>query len=135
MKSHPNAVAYIGPGTQDAVSMTQIQRKTGKHYLVGACDLDPIALKGVQDGFVTALVSPEHWLKGYIALKLLADKAQKGKALPKGWWNPGSLTIDKKNVATIAARQKSNDTRYRYFKKEADKQLANPQKYLKPFPG
>lgn len=45
------------------------------------------------DGTVTALVSPEHWLKGYIALKLLADKAPEGKALPKGFWNPGQLTV------------------------------------------
>jgi ribose transport system substrate-binding protein len=134
VQSHPNALAYVGPGTQDAVSMAQIARKTGKHYLVGAADLDPIALKGVQDGTVYALVSPEHWLKGYIALKLLADKAQKGKALPKGWWDPGALTVNSKNVKTIVARQKSNATRYAYFKKEADKQLANPQQYIKPLP-
>jgi ABC-type sugar transport system substrate-binding protein len=135
VKSHPDALAYVGPGTQDAVSMAQIERKTGKHYLVGACDLDPIALKGVADGTVTALVSPEHWLKGYIALKLLADKAQKGKALPKGFWNPGDLTVDKTNVKEITARQKSNESRYQWFKKEADKQLANPQKYIQPLPG
>jgi ABC-type sugar transport system substrate-binding protein len=135
VKAHPNAVAYIGPGTQDAVSMAQIQRKTGKHYLVGADDLDPLALKAVQDGLVTALVSPEHWLKGYIALKLLAEKAQNGKALPKGFWNPGAITVDKNNVEEIAKRQKSNESRYQALKSEADKQLANPSKYLSPFPG
>jgi ribose transport system substrate-binding protein len=135
VKAHPNAVAYVGPGTQDAVSMAQIQRKTGKHYLVGADDLDPLALKAVQDGLVTALVSPEHWLKGYIALKLLAEKAQNGKALPKGFWNPGAITVDKNNVEEIAKRQKTNASRYAALKSEADKQLANPNQYLKPFPG
>jgi hypothetical protein len=42
--------------------------------------------------------------------------------------------VNSKNVKTIVARQKSNATRYAFFKKEADKQLANPQQYIKPLP-
>jgi ribose transport system substrate-binding protein len=134
VKAHPDALAYIGPGTQDAVSMAQIQRQTHKHYLVGADDLDPIALQGVKDGYVDTLISPEHWLKGYIALAELAKHAQKGTPLPKGFWNPGTLTVDKRNVDEIIARQKSNDTRYAWFKNEVNNQLANPDKHLTPLP-
>jgi ribose transport system substrate-binding protein len=134
VKANPNAIAYVGPGTADAVSMAQIQRKTGKRYLVGAADLDPVALQGVKDGLVYTLVSPEHWLKGYIALKVLADNAQKGKKIPKGWWNPGSLVVNSKNVDEIQARQKNNTTRYNGFKDEVNKQLANPSQYIKPLP-
>jgi ribose transport system substrate-binding protein len=107
VQAHPHALAYVGPGSQDAASMYEIEKKTGQHYLVGADDLDPNSLAGVAAGDVTALVSPEHWLKGYIAVDLLAQHALTGKPLPAGWWNPGSLVVDKTNIATITARQAS----------------------------
>ena len=107
VKAHPDALAYVGPGSQAAVSLARIQRKTGgKKLLVGACDLDPVALQGVKDGYVEALIRPEHWLKGYIAIKLLADAKQDGKALPEGGWNSGALTVNTDNIDEIIARQK-----------------------------
>ena len=132
VSAHPDAVAYVGPGSQDAASMAQIEQHTGKHYLVGADDLDPTALQGVAKGLVTALVSPEHWLKGYIAVNLLAQHALTGKKLPTGWWNPGYLVVNSKNIAQIQARQASAATRLAWFKKEVSAELADPQKYLKP---
>src|SRR5262249_46567243 len=57
VKAHPDAIAYVGPGSQAAVSLSRIQRKPGaKKLLVGACDLDPVALQGVKDGYVEALI-------------------------------------------------------------------------------
>jgi ribose transport system substrate-binding protein len=132
VQAHPNALAYVGPGSQDAASMYQIEKKTGKHYVVGADDLDPNSLAGVAQGYVTALVSPEHWLKGYIAVSLLAQHALKNSPLPTGWWDPGSLVVDKSNISKIEARQKSNATRTAYFQNEVNQELANPSKYLKP---
>src|SRR5262245_8234045 len=107
VKAHPDAIAYVGPGSQAAVSLSRIQRKPGqKKLLVAGDDLDPVALQGVKDGYVEALVSPEHWLKGYIAVKLMADAAKSGKPLAEGWWNPGALTVNKDNIDEIMARQK-----------------------------
>jgi ABC-type sugar transport system substrate-binding protein len=132
VKAHPNALAFIGPGSEDATSMAQIERQTGKHYLVGADDLDPVALQGVKEGLVFCLISPEHWLKGYIAMKLLAAHAQTGAPLPQGWWNPGYLVVNKSNINMILARQKSAATQYAYFLPIATAELADPSKYLKP---
>jgi ABC-type sugar transport system substrate-binding protein len=135
VKAHPNALAYVGPGSQAAVSLSRIQRKPGqKKLLVGADDLDPVALQGVKDGFVEALVSPEHWLKGYIAVKLMAQAAQGGKPLAEGWWNPGALIVNAKNIDEIMARQQDPASRQSYFKAEVAKQLASPDQYLKPMP-
>jgi ribose transport system substrate-binding protein len=135
VRAHPNALAYVGPGSQAAVSLTRIQRKPGqKKLVVGACDLDPVALQGVKDGYVVALISPEHWLKGYIAISLLADQKLNGKKLPEGIWNSGALTVDSKNIDEILTRQKSPTTRLDYFKSVAQEQLANPSKYLIPGP-
>jgi ribose transport system substrate-binding protein len=136
VKAHPDAVAYVGPGSQAAVSLTRIQRKPGaKKLLVGACDLDQVAMEGVKDGYVEALISPEHWLKGYIAVKLMADSAQSGKALPEGMWNSGALTVNKDNIDDILARQKDAASRSAYFKDEVSKQLGSPDQYLGPMPG
>ena len=48
VKAHPDAVAYVGPGSQAAVSLSRIQKRTGKKLLVGACDLDKVAHAGRQ---------------------------------------------------------------------------------------
>jgi ribose transport system substrate-binding protein len=130
VKAHPNAVAYVGPGSQAAVSLTRIQKRSGQKLVVGACDLDPVALEGVKGGYVQALISPEHFLKAYIAIALLAAAKQDGKDLPEGVWNTGELTVDSSNIDDIIARQKSPAAREAFFKPVADKQLADPSSYL-----
>jgi ribose transport system substrate-binding protein len=130
--AHPNALAYVGPGSQDAASLAQIQQRTGQRLLAGADDLDPLALQGIKNGYIQALVSPEHWLKGYLAVELLAAHATQGKALPTGWWNPGSLVVDAANIDKILARQATPAARTAYFSEQANAQLADPGKYLKP---
>jgi ribose transport system substrate-binding protein len=132
VQSHPSALAYVGPGSQDAASLSEIEKKTGHHYLVGADDLDPNSLAGVAAGRVQALVSPEHWLKGYIAVALLAQHALKGTPLPTGWWNPGSLVVDQANIGRVMGRQISAASRVAFFQQEAAYELAHPSRYLKP---
>jgi ABC-type sugar transport system substrate-binding protein len=135
VKAHPDAIAYVGPGSQAAVSLSRIQRRTGQELLVGACDLDQVAMEGVEDGLVKALVSPEHWLKGYLAIKLLANAKLEDEALPEGMWNSGALIVNADNIDDILARQQSPETRAEYFKAEVDKQLSSPDDYLGPMPG
>jgi ribose transport system substrate-binding protein len=135
VKAHPDALAYVGPGSQAAVSLSRIQRKPGaKKLLVGACDLDPVALQGVKDGYVEALISPEHWVKGYLAVKLMADSAQSGKPLQEGLWNSGALTVNSDNIDDIITRQKDAASRAAYFKDVVQKQLDNQDQYLGPMP-
>ena len=110
-------------------------RPGAKKLLVGACDLDPVALQGVKDGYVEALISPEHWLKGYLAIKLLADAKPRGQGAPGGLsGTPGALTVNKDNIDDILTRQKDAASRAAYFKDEVAKQLANPDQYLEPMP-
>ncbi|GAA4236146.1 hypothetical protein GCM10022254_45080 [Actinomadura meridiana] len=132
VKANPNAVAYLGVGAQDGVSLPLIQKQTGKKFLAGSCDIDPAALKAVQDGSLFALSSPEHWLKGYVAIELMIQAKREGKKLPEGWWNPGTLVVNSGNVADIIKRQANEQSRTAYFKALAEKQIANPGQYLKP---
>lgn len=131
VKAHPNALAFLAPSNADAAALATLQRQTGKKLLVGGCDLEPIALQGVKDGYIRALASPEHWLKGYIAMRLLLDKVKQNKPIPKGFWDSGALLITKKNIDAIIARQQDEASRAKWFALEASRQLANPAKYLR----
>src|SRR5205085_10124273 len=123
---YPNAIPDQATGVIDAVSLAANERETGRHLQVGACDLEAPALQAIQDGLVYALASPEHWLKGYIAFRLLARHAQAGRPIPPGWWNPGALIVDRANVADISARPKDEAARTRWFPSEGGAQFANP---------
>jgi ribose transport system substrate-binding protein len=128
---YPKAVAYIAPGDQDAVSFVDIENSTHKHYLVIACDVDPTAIHGVENGDIFGLGDPEHFLKGYFAMYILDHNARTGNLI-KGWWNPGDSTITKANIAKINQREQSNTTRYAYYKAIIKQELADPSKYIKP---
>jgi ABC-type sugar transport system substrate-binding protein len=132
VKAHPDAVAYMAPGDQDGVSLFRIQKQNDAHYLVAACDVDPVALEAVQQGYVAVLGDPYHYLKGYIAVSLLAEHAKSGKEIPQGWWNPGSGVVTKKNVAEIAKRESGAKQRNEFFEPIAAEELADPEKYVKP---
>jgi ribose transport system substrate-binding protein len=132
LQKYPNGVAYFDPGDQGAISLARIQKSTGKKLLVGACDVDPAALQGVKNGYVYVLGDPHHFLKGYIAISLLAQHAQQGKALPQGWFNPGYGLVTSSNIDQVIAREQSNATRYAYFKSILQQELANPSAYIKP---
>ena len=132
VKAHPDAVAYLAPGDQDAVSLFKIQKQNGTHYLVGACDVDPIALEAVAQGYVKVLGDPYHFMKGYISASLLSEHALTGEEIPAGWWNPGSGIVNKENVAEIEKREEGQANRIEFFEPIAEKELANPTEYVKP---
>jgi ribose transport system substrate-binding protein len=126
VQAHPDAIAFIGVGGQDGVSLPLIAKQTGKTFLAGSADLPPEALQAVKDGQIFALSSPEHWMKGYIALHLLIKAKRTCTAVPEGWWDSGNLLVNKANIDEIQARQQTPATRSAWFKKEIDKQLAAP---------
>ena len=132
VKAHPNAVGYLGVGSQDGVSLPLVERQLNKKFLAGSCDVPLAALQYLQQGYLFALSSPEHWLKGYIAMYLLVQHARYGKALPVGWWNPGTLLITKSNVAAVIARETNNATRMAYFQKQVSYELAHQSQFIKP---
>jgi ribose transport system substrate-binding protein len=132
VKKYPNAVAYLAPGDQDAVSMYRISKQNHKHYLVGACDVDPVALQAVKEGYVEALGDPWHFMKGYIAMWLLEQNGRGKMTLPQGWFNPGEGLITQSNVDQVITREQSNTARLAFFQSTIDKETANPSAYIKP---
>lgn len=132
IRSHPDGVAYLGVGDQDTASLAKIKQTNNGQYLTAAFDLNPTGLQSVVDGINFALVDPEHFLKGYVAMRLLIEHALNGKVIPKGWWNPGAQLVTQSNVQDIIARQVSLDTRGKYYQPIIDKEFADPSVYIKP---
>jgi ribose transport system substrate-binding protein len=119
LQAHPNAVAYLAPGAQDAVSMAQWEQHSNTKINCGGMDIETGAVDAVKNGYVTALVSPEHWLKGYIALTILMNHAYKGTPIPTGTWDTGGLVVDSSNIADVEARQASTDAMIKFMTPEA----------------
>lgn len=126
VRSHPNAVAYIGVGSADGENLPLIKKQSGREFLIGSADISPESLGNVKNGSVFALSSPEHWMKGYIAMNQLIKSKRTCSPLPTGWWDSGNLLVDSSNVDAIIARQTDAASRTAWFKPEIDKQLANP---------
>ena len=122
---------FLGVGDTDNASLARIKEANNGTYLTGAFDLNPDGLQTVQSGVNFALVDPEHFLKGYTAMRLLIEHAMHGTAIPQGWWNTDAVLVTRSNVAQIIARQQTLDTKGTYFKPTFDQQFADPQAYIK----
>ena len=130
--THPDTIVGLGVGDQDNVSLATIKQTNHGTYLSGAFDLNEAAIQAVANGTNFALVDPEHFLKGYIAMRLLIEHALMGKAIPKGWWNSGALLVTQKNVQDIIARQVNLAAKGRFYQPIIDQEFANPDAQIKP---
>lgn len=132
LKVHPGAIACLGVGDQDSASLASIKQTDHGTYLTAAFDLDEAGLQAVANGTNFALVDPEHFLKGYVAMRLLIEHALYGTSIPQGWWNPGVQLVTQSNVQEIITRQQSFESRSRYYQPIIDKEFANPAAMIKP---
>jgi ribose transport system substrate-binding protein len=129
--ANPGALAFLGTGDADAFNLAAVRRRTHGRWLAGAFDLDPKSLAGVKDGQLFALMSPEHFLKGAIAGRLIAQHAKGGADLPEGWIYTPGLTVTAANVDQILRRQESDATRADWFRAQVTRIIAEPRTYLR----
>jgi ribose transport system substrate-binding protein len=133
VKAHPEALAFLEVGDPGNSSLARIKQANNGKYLTGAFDLDEAGIQAVVNGTNFGFVDPEHFLKGYIAMRLLIEHALHGTAIPTGWWNPGAQLITQANIQQIITRQQSLDSRGEYFKSTIDTEFANQSAYIKPY--
>ncbi|HEX7381088.1 MAG TPA: sugar ABC transporter substrate-binding protein [Nevskiaceae bacterium] len=127
VNAHPDAVGFLGVGGPDGIALPLIKQKSKGKWLAGSADIPPQALEGVKSGALFALSSPEHFMKGYIAIHEIIKQARTCKPMPHGWWNSGTLLITKSNIDQILQREKSPEDMFAWFKTHAiEQQLANP---------
>ena len=133
-KKYRDAAAKVEAGreytAQDAVSLGLLQDREDVSLLVGGMDLEPGALEAMEAGYVAVLVSPEHWLKGYISTKILAMHAEDGTEIPVGVWDTGGLVVTEDNIDEIIVRQSSDEAMAAALAPVGDEQIANSADYI-----
>ncbi|MEN3358073.1 MAG: ribose transport system substrate-binding protein [Mycobacteriales bacterium] len=131
VRANPTALAFLGTGDADGWHLASIRQRTHATWVAAAFDLDPRSLRAVRAGQLV-LVSPEHYIKGAVAGRLLADAATGGGELPQGWLETPGLAVDRSNVDAIILRQSSYQTRVSWFRSEVDKLVAGSASHLRP---
>ena len=131
VNAHPDALAFLGVGDADSYDLAKIKKSSGGKYLVAGFDVDAKTLEYVKEGVLFCTLDPEHFLKGYIAMKLLID-SNRGKDLPKGWFKTTGLVVDKTNIDKIIQRQKSPEDAYDYYQPQIDDLMGDVDANMKP---
>jgi ABC-type sugar transport system substrate-binding protein len=126
VSANSDASVFMGTGDSDNGSLARINRDNDNKYLTGAFDLTETGLQAVKDGVNFASADPQHFIKGYIATRLLIENALGKNDLPEGWWVSGAELVTKDNVDEILARQENNDTKLEWYRDAIDKAFANP---------
>jgi len=76
--------------------------------------------------------SPEHFMKGAVAIRLLAEAATEDKPLPEGWVDSGALLVTKDNVAEIIARSESDKAKDAWFGPRLDEFFGDLDSHVRP---
>lgn len=132
VRANSTALAFLGVGDADSYSLARLKKETKGTWLSGGFDLDAKTLEAVEDGTNFVTISPEHYLKGYVAMRLLAEAVKKGEKLPKGWFYTPGLIVDDKNIDAIMTRQKDDAGRRAGVADEAKRVFADTAANLRP---
>jgi ABC-type sugar transport system substrate-binding protein len=131
VRANPKALAFLGVGDADSYSLARLKKEVSGSFLTAGFDLDAKTLEAVKDGTNFVTISPEHYLKGYIAMRLLGEAVKNGTKLPTGWFDEPGLVVDARNVDQIIKRQRSDAERRAYYKPVIAGIFADTGKYLK----
>lgn len=132
VKANPNALAFLGTGDQDSYNLAKIKQDNNGTYLTAGFDLNAATPRAVQDGTNFATLSPEHFMKGAVAIRLLAEAATEGKPLTEGWIDSGALLVTKDNVDEIIARSESDSAKDKWFSPKLDDFFADLDAHRRP---
>ena len=133
VEANPDALAFAGTGDPDALSLAALHEESKGDWAAGAFDLEPQALLAVKRGDLV-VVSPEHYLKGVLAGRLLAEHAKHGTPIPAGWIRTPGLSVTRANIDEVIARQASPAAKQQWFRAQTDRLLANPNPLRMPIP-
>ncbi len=130
LRANPDAVAVLSPSAADAAAWGLLAKRAGFKLPAGGFDLEAGNLQAVKDGSVAYIMSPNHFLSGYLATRALADSALGKRKLPQGLMLvPGEL-VSAENIDAVIARQASVKTVAAALSPLGDDILANADKHI-----
>ena len=130
LKNNPDAVAVMAPSAQDATAMGLLAKRADFDLPSGGFDLEAGNLQAVKEGTVDYVMSPEHWLSGYVATRALANAALAGEDPIQGLMLLPGLLVSSENVDAIIARQESEETVSAALAPVGDDIVANAEQYI-----
>jgi len=130
LAANPDAVAVMAPSAQDASAWGLLAQRTGFDLPSGGFDLEAGNLQAVKDGYVDFIMSPGHWLSGYLATRALANAALgEGELLQGLLLVPGEI-VNADNVGQVIERQQSAESVAAALAPVGDDILANSGEYI-----
>ncbi|MFC5823875.1 sugar ABC transporter substrate-binding protein [Nonomuraea insulae] len=132
VRAHSGALAFLDAGDPAAFNLPKIKQETSASWLCAAFDLNDAGLAAIKSGQSVGVADPQHWLKGYVATRLLIERALGKREIPKGFWDSGAAMVTEDNVDEVIARQKGPEARAAWYKKLIDEQFADVQGRMKP---
>ena len=130
LKNNPDAVAVMAPSAQDATAWGLLAQRADFDLPSGGFDLEAGNLQAVKEGSVDYVMSPEHWLSGYVATRALADAALAGEEPIQGLMLLPGLLVSSENVDEVIARQESEETVAAALAPVGDDIVANADQYI-----
>jgi ribose transport system substrate-binding protein len=130
LKNNPDAVAVMAPSAQDATAWGLLAKRADFDLPSGGFDLEAGNLQSVQDGSVDYVMSPEHWLSGYVATRALANAALSGEEPLEGLMLLPGLLVDSTNIDEVIARQESEESVAAALAPVGDDIVANAERYI-----
>ncbi len=130
LTANPDAVAVLSPSAQDATAWGMLGARKGFNLPSGGFDLEAGNLQANKNGHVTYVVSPGHWLAGYIATRALANANETGQPLIQGLLLVPGEFVSSENVDAVIERQASPDKVAAALAPVGDDVLAHPEAHI-----
>jgi ribose transport system substrate-binding protein len=132
VRANTHALAILATRDVDTSTLAQLKTQTGGKFLAAGIDINPSTLKAVQSGILFCTISPEQYLKGSIATRLLAEAVKTGKPMAKGWFDEPGLVVDQNLAGEFITRQSSDAKMRAWLRPEITRVFANVASYMKP---
>jgi len=128
MSVYPDAVLAAGTCGDDGNSLYRLKQEKRYKYALGAMELTPESLAGLNDGSILAVQTANTWVMGYSVARMLT-LAARGEQLPKGFVPTGGTLFTRENAADAVRRENEPAT---FFRPVIDKIFANGMPKAEP---
>jgi ABC-type sugar transport system substrate-binding protein len=116
--ANPDMIMAIGSCSLDLPALYKLKKKYPEaKFLTVGYDLEPDALKGVQDNSHKITMGQHPYLQGYLPVAALAEHLKNGKPMANGWIDSGKEVITPANVNMVLERESNPAKETEWYKK------------------
>jgi ABC-type sugar transport system substrate-binding protein len=120
--ANPDMIMAIGSCSLDLPALYKLKLKypDAKFVTIGY-DLEPDALKGIQEGSHAITLGQHPYLQGYLPVMAIAEHLVNGNPLAQGWIDSGKEVITKANVDEVMERETNPEVENTWYKDYIEK--------------